>query len=95
MENITLKLLDDNPLIPPKCSVVVVQIPAKYEQNLYDALGGAYSTRVTSREPDVVFTDYEARNLSHVIASQDVRNAMKNMNLQSKVKYMQRLTRIH
>jgi len=34
METITLKLLDDNPLIPPKCSEVVVLVPAKYEQNL-------------------------------------------------------------
>lgn len=88
MENITLKLLDDNPLIPPKCSEVVVQIPGKYEQNLHDALGEAYSTRVTSREPDVVFTEYEAQNLSHVSESQDAFNAMKNMNLQSKVKYV-------
>lgn len=55
MGTITLKLLDDNPLIPPKCSVVVVRIPA----------------------------------------NQDVRHAMKNMNLQSKVKYVQRLTQIH
>lgn len=82
METITLKLLGDNPLIPPKCSEVVVRIPAKYVQNLYDALGGAHSTRLTSREPDVAFTEYEARNLSYVRDS----NAMKNMNLQSKVK---------
>lgn len=74
METITLKLLDDNPLIPPKCSEVVVLVPAKYEQNLYDALGGACSTRLTSRDPDVVFTEYEARNLSHVRESQDKKN---------------------
>lgn len=86
MENITLKLEDDNPLIPPKCSEVVVRIPAKYAQNLHDALDGAHATRLTNREPDVVFTEYEARNLSHVSKSQDAFNVMKNMNLQSKVK---------
>lgn len=86
METITVKLEDDNPLIPPKCSEVVVRIPAEYEQNLYYALGGAHSTRLTNREPDVVFTEYEARNLSHVSKSQDAFNVMKNMNLQSKVK---------
>ena len=95
METITLKLEGDNPLIPPKCSEVVVRIPAKYEQNLYDALGGAHSTRITRKEPDVVFTEYEARNLSHVRESQDVCDAMKNMNLQSKVKYVQWLARVH
>ena len=89
METITLKLKDDNPLIPPKCSEVVVRIPAKYEQNLYYALGGAYPAGTASREPDVVFTEEEARNLSCVRESQDVRDAMKNMNLQSKVKYVQ------
>lgn len=95
METITLKLEDDNPLISPKCSGVVVRILVKYEQNLYDALGGAYSARITSREPDVVFTEYEARNLSHVRESQDACNAIKNMNLQSKVKYVQWLARVH
>lgn len=29
---LSLKLLDDNPLIPPKCSEVVVRIPVKYMQ---------------------------------------------------------------
>lgn len=95
MENITLKLEDDNPLIPPKCSEVVVRIPAKYAQNLHDALGGAHSTRFTSREPSVVFTECEVQNLSHVRESQDAFNAMKNMNLQSKVKYVQWLARFH
>lgn len=89
-----MKLEDDNPLMPPKCSEVVVRIPAKYKQNLYDALDGAYSARLTNREPDVVFTEYEARNLSYVSESKDARNAMKNMNLQSKVKYVQRLAQI-
>ena len=89
METITLKLEDDNPLITPKCSEVVVRIPAKYEQNLYDALGGAYPVGTTGRDPDVVFTEDEARNLSYVRESQDVRRAMNNMNLQSKVKYVQ------
>ena len=95
MENITLKLEDDNPLIPPKCSEVVVRIPAKYAQNLHDALGGAHATRLTSREPDVVFTEYEARNLSYVTESQDAFNAMKNMNKQSKFKYVHWLDRDH
>ena len=95
METITLKLLDDNPLLPPKCSEVVVRIPATYAQNLHDALGGAHSTRFTSREPDVVFTECEVQNLSHVSESQDAFNAMKNMNLQSKVKYVHWLARVH
>lgn len=77
METITVKLEDDNPLIPPKCSEVVVRIPTKYEQNLYYALGGAYPAGATDQEPDVVFTEDEARNLSYVRESQDVRDAMK------------------
>lgn len=84
METITVKLKDDNPLITPKCSEAVVQIPAKYEQNLHDALGGAHSTRLVSREPSVVFTESEARDLSHVRESQDAFNAMKNMNCNQK-----------
>ena len=95
METITVKLEDDNPLITPKCSEVVVRIPAKYEQNLYYALGGAYPAGATDQEPDVVFTENEARNLSCVRESQDVRDAMKNMNLQSKVKYVQWLAQSH
>lgn len=95
METITVKLEDDNPLIPPKCSEVVVRIPAKYEQNLYDALGGAYPAGPTSREPDVVFTEHEAQNLPRAAEAQDVRDAMKNMNLQSKVKYVQWLAQVH
>lgn len=95
METITVKLEDDKPLIPPKCSEVVVRIPAKYGQNLYDALGGAYPAGATDQEPNVVFTEDEARNLSYVRESQDAFNAMKNMNLQSKVKYVQWLARVH
>lgn len=89
METITLKLEDDNPLIPPKSSGVVVRIPVKYEQNLYNALGGAYPAGITSGEPDIVFTEYEARSLPTVIVSPDVREAMNNMNLKTRVKYVQ------
>lgn len=94
METITVKLEDDNPLIPPKCSEVVVRIPAKYEQNLYYALGGAYPAGATDQEPDVVFTEDEARNLPHTGESPDILAAMRNMNLQSKVKYVQWLAQI-
>lgn len=93
METITLKLEDDNLLTPPNFREVVVRIPARYERNLYDALGGAYSSEPIKREPDIVFTEEEARSIPCLRESPTIRNALGNMNLQTKVSCVQWLAR--
>lgn len=94
METITVKLEDDNPLIPPKCSEVVVQIPAKYEQNLYAALGGVYSAKTTRQKPQIVFDEWEAARLIPLYSRPEIIPVMNNMGLETKLRYVQRLTRI-
>ena len=94
LETLTLKLVDDSPLTPTKYREIIVEIPAKYEQNLYGALGGAYSAKTTRQKPQIVFDEWEAARLVPLYSRPEIIPVMNNMGLETKLKYVQRLTRV-
>lgn len=94
LETLTLKLVDDNPLTPTKHREIIVEIPAKYEQNLYGALGGAYSAKTTRQKPQIIFDEWEAGRLIPLYSRPEIIPVINNMGLETKLRYVQRLTRI-
>lgn len=94
LETLTLKLMDDSPLTPTNHREIIVEIPSKYEHNLYGALGGAYSAKPTRQKPQIVFDEWEAGRLIPLYSHPEIIQVMNNMGLETKLRYVQRLTKV-